>query len=460
MKNASKRNLRGAPLFRAAVLGAALAGLLAAGVPARADDPFLRRTPAVRVVERAGPAVVNITTARTVKASPFVRGGDPFFDNFFQRFFEPRLGSRSVQSLGSGVLIDSDRHILTNAHVVERADTIRVKLADGREFDATAVGTDPNNDLAVLRVETKEILPWVPPGHSDDLMVGEPVIAIGNPFGLSNTVTTGVISAVDRSIRTERQVFHGFLQTDASINPGNSGGPLLNAEGTLVGINTAIYGGNAEGIGFAIPIDVARRIVHELIAHGEVAPVWMGIELQPLNPELRGVMKIPSEVSGALVSHVLRKSPARKAGVERGDVVTQLEGQEVSDPTAFYEILSQITQGQKARLEVWRRGRARSLRPVARILPDGMVEALAERLLGLSLEANPRGGFVVQSVRKDSGAAQIGLRAGDLLVAVNGRALGSQEALRASVLGLRGRSRALAVVQRGRGRYHVSIPLG
>jgi len=446
--------------LRTALLGAALLLASAAAPPAGAADPFLRRTPVVRAVETAGPAVVNITTARTVKTSPFGRVGDPFFDQFFERFFEPRTGSRSVQNLGSGVLIDDEGHVLTNAHVVERAETIRVKLADGREFDATAVGTSPNNDLAVLRVETDEPLPWIPPGRSDDLLVGEPVIAIGNPFGLSNTVTTGVISALDRSIRTERRVFHGFLQTDASINPGNSGGPLLNAEGRLVGINTAIYGGNAEGIGFAIPIDVARRIMRELIDHGEVAPVWMGIDLQALEPELREVMRIPAEVTGALVSHVSPGGPAGAAGVQRGDVVVRFEGQLVTDPPAFYEVLNQVTQGHRTRLEIWRAGEPRTLRPVAAALPDGLVEELAERLMGLRLEPNPRGGYVVQSVRKDSGAARTGLQPGDWLLSVNGRTLRDEDALRASVLGLRGRTRALVVVVRGRGRYHLNLPLG
>jgi serine protease Do len=369
------------------------------------------------------------------------------------------MPSRSLQSLGSGVLIDAQRHVLTNAHVVSAADKIRVQLADGREFDATAVGADPNNDLAVLRVETKEALPWIPPGRSDDLLVGEPVIAIGNPFGLSNTVTTGVISAVDRSIRTDQRVFHGFLQTDASINPGNSGGPLLNAEGKLIGINTAIYG-NAEGIGFAIPIDVARRIVDELIAHGEVAPVWLGLDLQALDPELRSLMKIPASVNGALVSRVHAKGPAASGGVRRGDVVVRLEGQVIADPRAFYEVLSRVTQGQAARLEVWREGQARSVRVVARTLPEGLVEELAEELLGMRLSVNPQGGFVVQTVRNDSGAARIGIQAGDLLLAVNGRTLQGKDALRTSVLDLRGRSRALLVVQRGRGRYHVTVPLG
>ncbi len=446
----------------AATLAALL--LLAAGPArdARAADPFLRRTATVEVVQQAGPSVVNITTERAVQMrSPFGGGfgRDPFFDRFFERFFEPQMPSRSVQSLGSGVLIDRERHVLTNAHVVASADKIRVKLADGREFEATAIGVDPNNDLAVLRVETDETLPWIPPGRSDDLLVGEPVIAIGNPFGLSNTVTTGVISALDRSIRTPKQTFHGFLQTDASINPGNSGGPLLNAEGTLIGVNTAIYDG-AEGIGFAIPIDVAQRIVRELIAHGEVAPVWLGLELQTLDPELRAMMGIPQSVTGVLVNDVDREGPGHAAGVRRGDVLTKLEGQMLPDPRAFYEVLAQVTTGHRLSLTLWRDGSGRTVRPTAEGLPETLVERLADRLLGLSLEMNQRGGYRVKTVRGGSGAARIGIQSGDLVLAINGKSLRDGEALRSSILDLRGRERAMVVVQRGRGRYHVTIPLG
>jgi len=224
-----------APLvFAFAMLGPAL--IRAEG------DPFLRRTTTVRVVERSGPAVVNVTTEqRAPEGNPFRPfAGDPFFDRFFQDFFEPRV-PHAEQSLGSGVLIDAQRHVLTNEHVITGAERIRVSLADGREFGAKLIGADPNNDIAVLEVDTQEKLPWIEPGSSGDLMVGEPVIAIGNPFGLSHTVTTGVISALGRSLRTDERVYHGFLQTDASINPGNSGGPLLNAEGHLIGINTAVY---------------------------------------------------------------------------------------------------------------------------------------------------------------------------------------------------------------------------
>jgi serine protease Do len=204
-------------------------------VAANAHDPFLRRTTAVEVVERVGPSVVNITTERIVRGHNAFgnRTGNPFFDRFFQDFFEPRFPQTS-SSLGSGVVIDDKGHILTNQHVIALADRIRVSVGDGREFDAKLIGADPNNDLAVLKAEAAGDLPWIPLSISSDLMLGEPVIAIGNPFGLSNTVTTGVISAIDRSVRTEHRVYHGFLQTDASINPGNSGGSLLNPEGVRV----------------------------------------------------------------------------------------------------------------------------------------------------------------------------------------------------------------------------------
>ncbi len=429
-------------------------------LPASAADPFLRRTAAVEVVERVGPAVVNITTERVVEQpNPF---GDlslnPFFDRFFEELFEPHL-SQSVQSLGSGVLIDSKGHVLTNEHVIERATRIRVTLGDRREFGASLIGADPNTDLAVLKVETEESLPWIAPGSSSDLMVGEPVIAIGNPFGLSSTVTTGVISARDRSLRTDNRVYHGFLQTDAAINPGNSGGPLLNAEGKLIGINTAIYGGGAQGIGFAIPIDAAKRVVTELIEHGSLTPVWLGLEVQDLDPSLTQVLELPRGLLGALVTRVAPKSPAQSGGVQRGDLITKVESVEVQRARDFHEVLQGATVQQKLRLQIWRDGTARPVELVAAPIPEGLVEELSFQLLGLELKPHNQGGFAVVRVRPGSGAAQIGVQPGDLLLRINGLPLDDAEALQRSVLDLRGRTRALLVVQRGAGRYHVSVPL-
>ncbi len=443
--------------MRAIALCASLVALLPAGA-ARAGDPFLRRTAAVQVVERAGPAVVNITTQEVV-AQPGPRGsfGDPFFDSFFRDLFEPRM-PRTLQNLGSGVLIDPRGYVLTNEHVVSRAARIRVSLADGREFDAELVGADPNNDIAVLRAVSREELPWIAPGSSSDLMVGEPVIAIGNPFGLSNTVTTGVISALDRSIRAERRTFHGFLQTDASINPGNSGGPLLNADGELIGINTAVYQ-SGQGIGFAIPIDVAKRVVRELIEHGEVQPVWLGLEFQDLTPALREALRLPAGLGGAVVSGVAEGGPAGRAGLRVGDLVSHLDDRPVESARGFFERLESATRGQILRLAVWRDGKKLALPVPAEEFPPERLAALVEQLLGLTLERSPGGGFVVRAVRAGSGAHRIGIQGGDLLLGINGVGLESEEALRRQVLHLRGQSRASIVVQRGPGRYHVTIPL-
>jgi len=427
--------------------------------PAHAGDPFLRRTTTVQVVEKVGPAVINIATERLVKRrNPFgARGNDLLFDRFFRDFFEPRF-PQTAKSLGSGVVIDAEGHILTNEHVVGRADRIRVSIADGREFDAALIGADPNNDIAVLKAETDEDLPWIPLSTSDDLMVGEPVIAIGNPFGLSNTVTTGVISATNRSIRTQQHVYHGFLQTDASINPGNSGGPLLSAEGKLIGINTAVYDGG-QGIGFAIPIDVARRVVTELIAHGEVTPVWLGLEFQDLSAELRGAMRLPRNLSGALVNRVRKKSPGARAGLQRGDVVTGVDGHPVESARGFFEILVTVTPRQVVEISYWRNGKSRVANAHAEEFPGELVEQLTSEMLGMDLHRRSEGGFLVTSIRDGSGAHRIGIRTGDLILAINGRSLEDGEALRRSVLDLRGHSRALVVVQRGAGRYNVTVPL-
>ncbi len=435
------------------------AGIASIAAAARADDPFLRRTATVNVVETVGPAVVNITTERTSTRRRFgVFAPNRVFDQFFRDFFEPRL-PQTTQSLGSGVVIDDLGHILTNQHVVAGASRIRVSTADGREFEASLIGADPNNDIAVLKVQSEEELPWITPGNSDDLLVGEPVIAIGNPFGLSSTVTTGVISALNRSVRTDARVFHGFLQTDASINPGNSGGPLLSAEGQLIAINTAVYQGG-QGIGFAIPIDTAKRVIRELIAHGEVMPAWLGLDFQDLAPALRQGLGLPADLRGALVNRVRERGPAAQAGIRRGDVLTRVDGRPLYTAREFFEMLETVTVGQQLGLDVWREGRVQTLSLRAAEIPADLVAQLVNDLLGLRLTRPPQGGnFVVQAVRAGSGADRIGIQPGDLVLGINGRNLDTDEALRRSALELRGHLRALIVVQRGSGRYHVTIPL-
>jgi serine protease Do len=439
------------------IVFAALAlGILAS--PALASDPFLRQNTTVRVAREVGPSVINITTERIVASrNSFPRGANPFFDSFFRDFFEPRL-PQTVQNLGSGVLIDADGHILTNEHVVSRASRIRISLADGTEFDATLVGADPNNDIAILKIETDKPLPWLKPGRSNDLMVGESVIAIGNPFGLSNTVTTGVISALNRSIRTDDRVYHGFLQTDASINPGNSGGPLVNAEGELIAINTAVYGG-AQGIGFAIPIDTAKRVVDELIAHGEVTPTWLGLDFQDLDSRLAGAMGLPQDLRGALVNRVREGSPAQRADLRRGDVVTKVDGRPLESARAFYEMLEISVAGQELQIVFWRDDRLQTVGVEIEELPLRQVAQIVIEMLGLELRSNENRGYRVGSVREGSGSARIGIARGDLVLAINGTTLADDDSLRRSVLSLRGRSHALVVVQREGARYHLTIPL-
>jgi Do/DeqQ family serine protease len=436
-------------------LGLGLGGI------AHAGDPFLRRTATVDVVEEVGPSVVNITTERiTQTVSPFApRVRDPRLEDYFQNFSEPR--ARTVQSLGSGVIFDGMGHVLTNEHVIAQADSVKVTVADGREFDTELVGADPNNDIAVLKILTNESLPFTPPSNSDDLMVGEPVIAIGNPFGFSNSVTTGVISALNRSVRPQGSnfAFHGLLQTDALINPGNSGGPLLNANGELIGINAAIYA-DAQGIGFAIPIDVANRVIHELLLYGEVHPVWLGLEFQDLDPALRSVMGLPNGVAGALVNRIHPGSPATRAGIQRGDILVKLDGTGIKNAQQLFEMLEGLTADQKLNLEIYRDGNFHDVVAVAEELPEMMVRNIASRMLGLDLEMSPKNqAFEITAVDQGSPAESLGLRRGDYLLGINGVALASNEDLRRAVARLRGRSRALVVVQRGPGRYHLTLPL-
>src|SRR5881409_3037402 len=297
----------------AALLIAALALPAVAAARGAESDPE-RRSLVVQAVEKASPAVVNVSTEQVVerRASPFPFPQDPFFEEFFRDFVDPRPRRFKTTSLGSGVIVAADGTIVTNVHVIQRASRIQVTLIDQREFDAKLVGADADADIAVLRIKAGGDLPHIPFGTSADLMIGETVIAIGNPFGLSHTVTTGVVSAVGRSLRDEDRTYTDFIQTDASINPGNSGGPLLNIKGELVGIDTAIYG-KAQGIGFAIPVDRARRVMKDLVSYGEVRRVWVGLAVQDLTPNLAqhfGVRR------GVIVAEVEAKSPAADADLE------------------------------------------------------------------------------------------------------------------------------------------------
>lgn len=380
------------------------------------DSP--RVTPVVRAVRKVAPAVVNITTQRVVERNvqPF---GGLFQDELLREFMGFGGPRRQVQqSLGSGVIIDSAKQlVLTNAHVIEGATAVRVLLQDGRSFDTDLVGSDPDFDLAVLRLKEADNLPEAPMGDSGDIMPGETVIAIGNPFGFGHTVTTGVVSALNRSIRTEQGVFTDFIQTDAAINPGNSGGPLINIEGELIGINTAIYE-RAEGIGFAIPISKARRAVAELLDTGSVSPVWIGISGQNLDQRTASWlgMKTPQ---GILVTEVYARTPAQAAGVRPGDVFVALNGVEVEDKDHYLQLLRNHTQGELIRLEMLRDGKPARLNLRVEALAPDMAKSLAEQRWGFTVEAD-RTGLMVRTVRAGGPAAQLGLQQGDIIVKIGG----------------------------------------
>jgi len=444
----------------AALLAAAAAGARPATLPHPESTPApARRTPVVAAVERVRGAVVNVSAEELVRIRvPQKSGGGegPLADLFSRPRY--RKGY-AVTSLGSGVIVSPDGYVLTNNHVVERGTRLRCGLADGRELIAKVVGTDPAADLAVLKLETKERLPYAVMGRSDEVLIGETVIAIGNPFGLSHTVTTGVVSAVHRSFQAGERRLFDFLQTDASINPGNSGGPLLDIEGRLVGINTAILGERSAGIGFAIPIDRARRIAEDLIGYGEVREAYLGLQVADL-PAKDGARL--DATGGVQVTGVDPGSPAEKAGVRRGDVVEGLDGATPESADELRFRLRELELGATARLELLR-GRER---PVATLQPVELTpqraEQLVQRRVGLALEQVRAGGGTAVSIRAvtlGSAAARAGLKQGDLVREVNGLEVASLDAFRRAAAAARRTGQLVLLVQRGYAAERIAFDL-
>src|SRR5688572_14756434 len=325
------------------------------------------------LVEKQGPAVVNISTTQSVKNPllpqiPNLREDDPFYE-FFRRFI-PNPGPREfqTQSLGSGFIISADGYIMTNAHVVDAADEITVKLTDKREFKAKVIGADRRTDLALIKIEASS-LPAVRFGDPGKLKVGEWVVAIGSPFGFENSVTAGIVSAKGRSLPQENYV--PFIQTDVAVNPGNSGGPLFNLRGEVVGINSQIYSrtGGFMGLSFAIPIDVANEIAKQLRTAGKVTRGRIGVVIQPMTKELADSFGL-TRPQGALVSSVEKGGPAEKAGVEPGDVILRFDGKPVSSSEDLPRIVGGTRPGSKASLQVWRNKQTRDLPVVVAELQD------------------------------------------------------------------------------------------
>jgi len=407
-------------------LCAVLAGTAQAALPAEVDgQPLPSLAP---VLERVTPAVVNVYSATRVqvRSSPF------FNDPFFQRFFDiPSVPRERVQrSLGSGVIVDAGEGlILTNNHVIDNADNIKVTLNDGREFDAEFIGADRETDLAVIRIRA-ENLTELPSFDSDRLKVGDFVLAVGNPFGLGQTVTSGIVSALGRAGLRGLE-YQNFIQTDASINPGNSGGALVNLRGELVGINTAIFtpsGGNV-GIGFAIPVTTAEYVMQQLVEFGEVRRGTLGVEVQDLSEELRQALEIERS-GGALITAIENDGAAAGAGLRPGDVITSLDRRSVGNTQDLRNIEGLASIGRELPLEYLRDGRERRTRVTLIENLDARIsgQRLDERLEGVVLVRVPdraaqRGarGVVVEEVRRNTPAWQSGLRAGDLIVAVNRR---------------------------------------
>ena len=427
------------------------------------------------LVEKQGPAVVNVSTTSTAHAagaqSP-VPEDDPFYD-FFRRFGPPQPRDYETRSLGSGFIVSADGYILTNAHVVDMADDVTVKLNDKREFKAKVIGADKRTDVALIKIEATG-LPAVRIGDPEKLRVGEWVLAIGSPFGFESTVTAGIVSAKGRSLPQENYV--PFIQTDVAINPGNSGGPLFNLKGEVVGINSQIYSrtGGFMGLSFAIPIDVAMNVSTQLRTTGRVSRGRIGVVIQEVTKELAESFGLP-KTSGALVNSVEKGGPADKAGIEASDVILKFEGKDVASSADLPRIVAQSRPGSKATAQIWRKGTARDVTITVGEMaeekvaqrPGGRKESKPGNVvarLGLTLseptaeqrkELGAGGGLLVEDAQ--GAAAKAGIRRGDVLMAINNQDVKSIEQLN-QLLGQFEKARSVALLIR-RGDTALYVPL-
>jgi serine protease Do len=400
------------------------------------------QNPVARIARECSPAVVNIDTETMVTRSPHPFANDPFFKEFFGEELDRWNRTVPMRGKGSGFIVDKKGYILTNNHVAEGADKITVTLLDGRHFEAKLVGRDPTFDLAVIQIDAPN-LPTLKLGDSDAAEIGEWVVAIGNPLGFENTVTAGVISGKNRTLQASNINFQGFMQTDASINPGNSGGPLINLRGEVVAINTAIVP-YAQGIGFAVPINMAKQVMNDLIEHGEVKRGWLGVMLQTMTPGFADTYKVPGG-EGAIVSDIVPGSPAANAGFKRGDVIVSVDGKAVKSSQDVVLSIRNKLAGQDAAIELYRDGKKEKLTVRLGDIPgkDGessspsggqgssslpkQSERIGAKVSEISPELRSRyslpssNGLVVLSVERGSIASELGLREGDQILEVNRR---------------------------------------
>jgi len=439
----------------------------------------------VEIAKKQNPAVVNVSSkAKTNPVSrqqfrpPSPRGEgapDPFKD-FYDRFFVQRPDQRPKGGMGSGFIIDPEGFILTNNHVVEGADVLTVTLEDDKEYTAKLIGTDSKTDIALIKISredgSKKPFPFLQLGDSENLEVGEWVMAIGNPFGLNHTVTVGVVSALSRNIGAGP--YDEFIQTDASINPGNSGGPLMNIKGDVIGINTAIISGNSGGnvgIGFAIPINIAKSILKDLKEKGNVTRGWLGVMIQKITPDLAKSFGL-KDSKGALVGDVIPDGPAFKAGIKRGDVIVSFDKQPVNEMEALPKIVAKTTPGRAVKVEVVRDGKVKSFDITIEVLKDSSPTVLAKNdPVGLqvqditpelmkSLKLDSPNGVLVADVTAGGAASEAGVRRGDVITEINRTPVNSVKDYNHVTSASKKGSTVLFLVRRGGSTIFVAVKIG
>ena len=463
-----------------------LAGYILAIRPAasQAVEPT-RMIPAsfAELAEQVSPAVVNISTVRVVKD----RGGyfsfrtphgqrsprqerDPF--DFFDRFFgpQPQPRERKARSLGSGFIIDSKGYIITNNHVIENAEEITVRLANESVYQAEIIGRDPTTDLALIKINAKNDLPFVRLGDSEKVRVGDWVVAIGNPFGLDHTVTAGIISAKGRVIGAGP--YDDFLQTDASINHGNSGGPLLNLKGEVIGINTMISA-VGQGIGFAIPVDMAKGVVTQLKEKGKVTRAWLGVMFQEVTPELAKSFGLKNR-SGALIADVLPDGPAKDAGIKRGDIIVAFNGKELKHHSDLPALVAQAPVGSMAEVKIIRKGKEKTIsvklgerdeEQIAAVFEPSKEEKLGIRVQELTpelaqrLRIDPKSGVIIAEVDQDGPAAEAGLRPGDIILEIDQKQVTDLEVYQDAISEAKKDNVILFLVKRGQATQFYAVKI-
>lgn len=428
-----------------------------------------------RLVKSLSPSVVNLSTTSVTKRRKFGFGiEDDQFEKFFERFFGEDFPEREFRrrGLGSGFIMSEDGFVITNNHLIRKADEIEVILESGERYKADIIGSDPKTDLALLKIKPKRKLQAVKFGNSSQLEIGDWVVAIGNPFGLGHTVTAGIVSAKGRSLGLG--AYDDFIQTDAAINPGNSGGPLFNFKGEVVGVNTAIIAGG-QGIGFAIPIDMARRIVNQLEKSGKVVRGWLGVIVQQITPEIAQSLGLQNS-EGALISDIAPGGPAEKAGIKRGDVITEIDGLKIKEMPDLPKIVAGYNPGYKADIKIIRNGKSKSIRVKLEELPEEGIAVSTkasdnkevDSSLGLIVnDITPQlrrryrldnaSGVVVVSVASGGIAQEAGFRTGDVILEANRKKVKDVSSYKKALSNLEKGSNLLFLVSRGNRTIYIGL---